>query len=84
MKAGDRCYLMTHAYHHVVCEIVEMLGQKYAKVKNVRWIYRCQRGWTDFFRDGAKDDTTFHVFPPGEVSWFDAFEWKHAIPGGED
>lgn len=77
-------YFMTHAYHHVIAEIVEMLGQQRARVRNVRWIYRCARGWTEFFAEGAGDDTTFHKYPPGEISWFDAFDWNHPIPGGGD
>ncbi len=79
-KNGDKIYAIIHAYHHVICEVVEMLGPQRAEVKNVRWIYRCARGWTEFFRDGAKDDTTFHVFPNGEISWIGEFEWNHEIP----
>jgi len=73
-------YFMCHAYHHVIAEIVEMLGQQRARVKNVRWIYSCQRDWTKFFADGAKKDTTCHAFPPGEISWFNAFDWNHPVP----
>lgn len=80
IESGKKIYAITHAYHHILCEVVEMLGPKRARVKNVRWIFKCSRGWTEFFRDGCKNDTTFHVFPPGEIEWFDAFEWGHEIP----
>jgi hypothetical protein len=83
-ETGKQMYFMTHAYHHVIAEIVEMLGPQRARVKNVRWIYSCKRGWTEFFRDGAKEDTTFHKFPPGEITWFGCFDWTHSIPGGKD
>lgn len=88
-KPGEACagkvmYFMTHAYHHVIAEIVEMLGQQRARVKNVRWVYRCGRDWSSFFKDGAGDDTTFHKFPPGTITWFDCFDWNHPIPGGKD
>ena len=79
-EAGKVMYFMTHAYHHVIAEIVEMLGQQRARVKNVRWIYSCQRDWTSFFAEGAKNDTTFHEFPPGEISWFNVFDWNHPLP----
>lgn len=80
MKAGDRFYFMTHAYHHVIAEVVEILGPQRCMVKDVRWVYACKRGWTEFFRDGAKKDTTFHVFPDGIITFFNAFEWRHEIP----
>lgn len=80
VKAGGRYYLMIHAYHHVLCEVVELLGPQRARVKRVRWVYSCRRGWTEFFRDGCQKDTTVHAFPDGEVSWFAAFEWRHEIP----
>lgn len=80
VEVGKKFYLIIHAYHHVLCEIVEMLGPKRAVVKNVCWVYSCQRGWTDFFRDGCLSDTTYRKFPDGEVSWLAAFEWEHSIP----
>lgn len=79
-EAGKVMYFMCHAYHHLIAEIVEMLGHQRARVKNVRWIYSCRRDWTSFFAEGAKNDTTFHVYPDGEISWFMCFSWNHPIP----
>lgn len=80
--AGKNYYVIVHAYHHVICTVAAMLGPQRGVCRNVRWIYRCQRGWTEFFRDGAGNDTTFHKFPDGELSWIGIFDWPHAIPGG--
>ena len=80
VEAGKRFYLIIHAYHHLLCEIVEMLGPQRARITNVRWVYSCRRGWSEFFKDGCNDDTVLRKFPDGEVSWIAAFEWEHEIP----
>lgn len=49
MEAGKKAYLITHAYYHVVCEIVEMLGPQRAIVANVRLVISSQKSWEDFF-----------------------------------
>lgn len=79
---GGRYYAITHAYYHLIFDIVEMLGPQRARVKNVRFIYSCRRGWTEFFQDGVMKDTTFHKWPNGEISWINIFDWEHPIPGG--
>ena len=79
VEAGGRYYAITHAYYHLLFEIVEMLGPQRARVRNVRFVHSCRRDWTEFFRDGPKNDTVMKVWPDGEVSWFDIFEWKHEI-----
>lgn len=78
--AGKKYYLMIHAYHHILCEVVAVLGPTRVQVKNVRWIYSCQRGWTLFFKEGCKEDTQFEVFPNSTVTFFAAFDWEHEIP----
>lgn len=81
VEAGKNYYIMVHAYHHILCEIVQMLGPQRAEVKNVRWVYSCRRGWSEFFSEGCKKDTVLHKFPDGEVSWtIGAFIWEHEIP----
>lgn len=80
VEAGGKYYAITHAYYHLLFEIVEMLGPQRARVKDVRFVYSCQRNWTQFFGDGCKNDTVFHVWPDGEVSWIDIFDWRHEIP----
>lgn len=81
VEAGKKYYIILHAYHHILCEIVEMLGPQRARVKNVWWIYSCRRGWTEFFRDRCGTDTNYREFPDGEVSWtIGAFDWEHEIP----
>ena len=77
---GNRYYVMTHAYHHFLVEIVEMLGPQRARCRTVRRIQSDQRNWTDFFKEGMnKTLTVFTVFPDGELSWFCCFEWPHEI-----
>ncbi len=81
VEAGGKYYAISHAYYHLIFEVVEMLGPQRARIKNVRFVHSCRRGWTEFFAKGIrKDDTVFHVFPDGEVSWFNIFEWEHEIP----
>lgn len=80
---GKAFYVFSHAYHHFLVEIVEMLGPQRARCRNIRRIQSCQRGWTDFFRDGCESDTTYTIFPDGELTWFNSFEWNHPIPGAK-
>lgn len=81
VEAGGAYYAISHVYHHFIFEVVEMLGPQRARCKNVRRIHACSRGWDAFFRDGAKTDTTFMVFPDGELTWFNIFDWVHEVPG---
>lgn len=82
VKAGAKCYAITHAYYHLLFEIVEMMGPQRARVKNVRFVYSSKRSWTEFFANGCgpAGTTVYHTFPDGEVSWIDIFEWRHEIP----
>ena len=80
MSEGKKAYAITHAYYHLLFEIVEMLGPQRARVKNVRLVVSSQLTWTDFFARGyTKSNTVTHVFPDGEVAWIDAFDWEHDI-----
>lgn len=75
-----RLYVLSHAYHHFVIEVVEMLGPQRARARSVRRIQSDPRGWTRFFAEGMdKDQTVFTVFPDGELTWFAAFDWPHEI-----
>ncbi len=76
-----RLYVMCHAYHHFIVEVVEMLGPQRAKCRTVRRIQSDPRGWTRFFAEGMdKTQTTFTVFPDApSLEWFAAFEWPHEI-----
>lgn len=80
VEEGKRYYFMIHAYHHVIAEVVAITGKREADVKNVIRIQSCRRGWTEFFRDGLGNDTTYTHFSDGSITWFDAFEWNHSIP----
>ena len=82
IEVGKRYYFMAHAYHHFLGEVVEITGRKECVLKNVIRVQSCSRGWTEFFRDGCKKDTTYTVWPDGtEISgWFAAIPWKHPIP----
>lgn len=80
VEVGKRYYFMTHAYHHVIAEVVEITGKREADVKDVLWIYSCGRNWEQFFQGGIEEDTVCFRFPDGSVSWFNAFKWNHPIP----
>lgn len=81
MEVGKKYYIIAHAYWHYVGEVVEVLGPKTVKLKNVRYVHRCQRTWTDFFAQGIKNDTTYFVWPDGTVVTAIIFTpWEHKIP----
>lgn len=82
VEVGKRYYIMQHAYHHFLGEVTEILGKNSLVLKNVRRIYSCQRGWTEFFRDGCGDDTIYTIFPDGyEIhNYMSAAPWKNSIP----
>lgn len=82
IRPGDKLYIIAHAYWHYLAEVVEV-GPRGLYCRNIRQIHSCKRGWTEFFRDGAKKDTTYFVFPDG---WLPIglmpgpFRWEHPIP----
>ena len=84
IEVGKKYYFMCHAYHHFIGEVVKITGKKEAVLKNVIRVYSCSRGWTEFFRDGAANDTVFTEWPDGTSlnDWFAVTPWNHPIPGG--
>jgi hypothetical protein len=82
IQVGKRYYFMVHAYHHFIGEVVKITGRKSCILKDVRRIQSCMRGWTEFFKDGAKNDTSCTIFPDGTFidGWFAALPWNHPIP----
>ena len=80
VTVGKKYYLLVHAYHHFIAEVVEVTGKREADVKNVIRVQSCTRGWTEFFRDGLMNDTTYTHFPAGSITWLAAFEWNHPMP----
>lgn len=82
IEVGKKYYFIVHAYHHILGEVVSIEGKKDCTLNNVIRIYSCSRGWTDFFKEGCKNDTNYEVFPDGtEVSgWCLAAPWSHSIP----
>lgn len=83
IEVGKRYYFVVHAYHHFLGEVAEITGKKECVLRNVVRVQSCQRGWTEFFRDGCCDDTNYTAWPDGtEVdNWMVAVPWPHAIPG---
>jgi len=80
VEAGKKFYAITHAYYHLIFEVVEMLGPQRARVKDVRFVYSSQLDWTQFFKKGyTKTNSVIHTWPDGEVSWIDIFDWEHEI-----
>jgi hypothetical protein len=82
IEVGKKYYFFTHAYHHFVCEVVEVIGKHEVRIRNVARVQSCPRPWTEFFKDGFKNDTNYEIFPDdGEiVGWFAVFPWHHPIP----
>lgn len=81
VEAGKAYYAISHAYYHLIFEVVEMLGQQRARIKNARLVVSSRLTWEEFFERGCtRENTTLHIFPAGEVSWFDIFDWEHDIP----
>ncbi len=82
MEVGKRYYFIAHAYHHFIGEVVEILGVKRVVLNNVVRVQSCRRGWTEFFRDGMKEDTTYTVWTDGHElpDWISATPWPHPIP----
>lgn len=81
IEVGKRYYFIVHAYHHVIATVTAVTGKRECDMTDVRWIYSCARNWTQFFRDGALNDTVCHIFPPGHnVSFTASFEWPHSLP----
>lgn len=83
VKIGEKYYFIQHAYHHFLGEVVEVLGKNSVTVKNVIRVYSCSRGWTEFFRDGCRKDTTYTVWPDGHAihNFQSSTPWCHLIPG---
>lgn len=81
-KVGERYYFIAHAYHHYIGEVVEVLGKNHFVLRNVVKVHSCGRSWTEFFRDGLKNDTKFDVMPDGKelIGVFDITPWPHEIP----
>lgn len=80
VQVGKRYYFIIHAYHHVIADVVEITGKREVVTGPNYWIYSCKRDWTLFFKDGAKEDTVFRIFPPGEFEYIAAFVWEHDFP----
>lgn len=73
-------YVILHVYHHFLVR-GELLSPNRIRCSRVVRVHSCGRGWTEFFRDGCKSDTTMMEFPPGNLNDFMAIlDWKHEIP----
>lgn len=74
-------YVILHAYHHFLVEIEDELGPTRLRCSRIVKVNSCRRGWTEFFRDGCRDDTVMMEFPPGDLNNYLAkFDWNHPIP----
>ena len=84
LQVGRRYYFVEHAYYHYIGEVVAITGRRECILRHVRRIHSCQRNWTHFFKDGARNDTEFTVQPDGKniSGWMEHTPWPHAIPGG--
>ncbi len=83
-EVGRRYYFIIHAYHHIVADVVKILGTRHVLVKNCHWIYRSELGWDEFFKQGfTKENTTYREFPDGDFVYIAKFEFDHKFPGEE-
>ena len=81
MKAGDRVYLIVHAYHHYLAEVVEVLGVRRGHFTDMVKIHSSDRNWTDFFALGVSKGTKYDVIGEGlDISYIAAFRWDHDLP----
>jgi hypothetical protein len=86
IEIGKLYYFIVHAYHPFIGEVGEIVGRREVQlVQHKHGIIRvqgCQRGWTEFFRDGLKADSNFSWWPDGLVlsGWFVAAPWNHPVP----
>lgn len=81
-KPGDKVYVIAHAYWHFVAEVVEVLP-RFVRVRNCRQVHACKRGWTAFFAEGFKRDTTYFCWPDGTwlpIGTLPVAPWNHEIP----
>ena len=73
-------YFIWHPYYHYIARVVEITGKHDIVTGSVVRVYRCPRGFDDFFRAGPKKDTEFAVHPDGSsLEWRLAFPWKHGF-----
>lgn len=87
VEVGKSYYFMEHAYHHYIGRVVAITGKREVDIegdgpgKPVVKVHSCKRGWTEFFRDGMKKDTSYDLLPgPKSITYFDATPWNHEIP----
>lgn len=84
IKVGDRVYLIVHAYHHYIGEVVEILGVRRVALGNASKIHSCNRGWEEFFLEGIGDDTRYdYVGGMPDLAYMIAHEWNHDLPGAK-
>jgi hypothetical protein len=83
VEPGKCYYVIVHAYHHFIGEVIEVTGRKSATFTKLRWVYSSTLNWTEFFKKGCtRKNSTIHDWPDGEIGWENGgiFNWKHPIP----
>lgn len=85
IRPGGCYYFFTHAYHHLIAELVEITGKREGDIRRVIRIQSSQLSWTRFFLTPLDPHVTVYThFPEGNISWFAAFRWPHPIPENTD
>lgn len=80
-QVGDKLYIITHAYWHVIGEIEAIITPRMVSLKNVVMIYSSNKSWQEFFAKGiSKGDKYWHVPDMPDCSIIDSFKWDHDIP----
>lgn len=80
LEPGQAYYFIVHAYYHYIAVLKKNLGVRRASLTKVRQIHSCQRGWTEFFKNGMADDTRFDTLADiPSTGYLVAFKWDHPI-----
>jgi hypothetical protein len=78
---GGTYYFKTHAYYHVIGTVTEILGVRRVALSNVVKVHSCSRNWTEFFRDGFRNDTRYDMESDiADTGYITANIWAHPLP----
>lgn len=70
LELGKRYYIIAHAYWHFAGEVTAITPRG-VSLKNVCQVHSCQRGWSQFLKDGFGTDTTYDVWPDGAARYME-------------
>ncbi len=86
IEVGKSYYVIVHSYYHCLVTVASIQSKREFTTSHCVLVHSCSRSWTEFFRDGCKNDTQFDVLPKGTCidGWIlPPIPWKHSIPEKE-